>query len=116
MAADGGVNVLSQWSFQLLVDTCSTVKMRFLELIMADAAEVSATAYGIVESVDVVGYVRGRHVPTGVDASLDPLLFKLLKKRSATALSQQFARLLTLGSRWLSLRKRRHASLPYWEP
>jgi len=115
MAADGGVNVLSQWSFQLLVDTCSTVKMRCLELIMADTAEVSMTAYGIVEPVGTWLCPRSPR-PDGVDAFLYPLLFKLLKKDSATALSQQFARLLTPGSRRLSLRKRRHASLPYWEP
>ena len=39
--------------------------------------------------------------------------FKLPKKDSATALSQQFARLLMLGSRWLTLQKRRHASVSY---
>jgi hypothetical protein len=38
--------------------------------------------------------------------------FRLPKKDSATELSQQFARLLMLGSRLLALQKRRHASLP----
>lgn len=41
---------------------------------------------------------------------------KLLKKDSATALSHQLARLLVLGSRWRSLQKRHHASLPFCEP
>lgn len=50
--------------------------MRCLELVRADTAEVRVAAYGIVESVDIAGYVRDRSVPTRVDAFLDPLLFQ----------------------------------------
>lgn len=50
--------------------------MRCLDLVSANTTEVSVAAYGIVEPVDVVGYVLGRRVPTGVDALLDPLLFQ----------------------------------------
>jgi len=42
--------------------------------------------------------------------------FRLLKKDSATALSQQFPRRLILGSRWLSLHQRLNSSLPNWLP
>lgn len=66
-----------------------------------------ATLYGILEPVDVVGYVGGRRVPAGVDAFLDPFLFQTVEDGSATALSRQLARLLMLGSRWLSLQERR---------
>lgn len=37
--------------------------------------------------------------------------FRLLKNDSATALSQQLPRRLMLGSNWLALQNRRHASL-----
>ncbi len=42
--------------------------------------------------------------------------FKLLKKDSATALSQQLPRRLMLGSSWFARQKRTQSSLPYWEP
>lgn len=42
--------------------------MRGLEFVRADTAEVSAAAHGMVESIDVVGYVRDRHAPRGVGA------------------------------------------------
>ncbi len=42
--------------------------------------------------------------------------FGLLKKDSATALSQQLALRLMLGSRWFDRKKRRQASLSNWVP
>src|SRR2546428_2748038 len=42
--------------------------------------------------------------------------FRLLKKDSATALSQQLPRRLMLGSRLLERQKRRQSSLPYCVP
>lgn len=48
--------------------------MRYLELIGTDAAEVAISARWTVQPIDVVGYVRGRHLPTVIDTFLDPFL------------------------------------------
>ena len=50
--------------------------MRCFELVRTDSAEMAMAARQIVEPLDVLGDVRGRYLPTGVDALLDPLLLQ----------------------------------------
>ena len=37
---------------------------------------MTVAAFWIVKPIDVVGYVRGRHVTIRIDALLDPFLFQ----------------------------------------
>ena len=73
--------------------------MRRLELVRTAPPRWLWRRLGVVNPIDVVGYVRGRQVTIRVDALFIRSFFKLPKKDSATALSQQLARLLMLGSR-----------------
>ena len=73
--------------------------MRCLEFVRTDAAEMTMTARYVVKTIGVLGYVRDRYFLAGVDTFLIRSFFKLLKKDSATALSQQLARLPMLGSK-----------------
>jgi hypothetical protein len=66
--------------------------------------------------INVVGQLGDRQLSVLVDQFLDPLLFKLLKNDSATALSQQLPFRLMLGSRRFDRQNRRQASLAYWVP
>lgn len=87
-----------------------------LELDGNNATEIDVPTDLIVEAFDVLGHGRGSRLAFRVDALLDPLLLQAPEEGSATALSQQFARLFMLGSRWLALQKRRHTSLTYCVP
>jgi hypothetical protein len=73
--------------------------MLSFELLRADAANVAVSPGPIVERLDVFGDVFGRSVSIVVNVLLNASFFRLLKKDSATALSQQFPRRLMLGSR-----------------
>lgn len=50
--------------------------MRCFELVRTDAAQMAMAARQIVEPLNVLGDVRGRYFPTGVDTLLDPLLLQ----------------------------------------
>ena len=60
---------------------------------------MAVAAGSIVEAIDVVGHIIQRQLSVLVDLPLDAFLLRLLKKDSATALSQQFPFRLMLGSR-----------------
>jgi hypothetical protein len=64
-----------------------------------DAAEMAVTAGSIVERLDIIEGIGAGRDRAFVDAFRMRSFFRLLKNDSATALSQQLARLLMLGSR-----------------
>ena len=78
--------------------------------------KMTVAARSIVEGIDVVHHVGYSQLAVLVDLFLDPLFFRLLKKDSATALSQQLPFRLMLGSRRFERQNRRQASLPYCVP
>jgi hypothetical protein len=89
---------------------------RCLELLGADASQMLMPTRPIVKVLDIVADVVAGLLTRVVDALLDALLFRLEKKDSATALSQQFPRRLMLGRRPFERQKRRQSSLPYCDP
>ena len=96
------------------MDTAPLGPSCFFKLIRADARQMLVSSGSIVEALDVVGDVIGRLLARVVNALLDALFFRLEKKDSATALSQQLPRRLMLGVRPFVLQNRSQSSLPYW--
>jgi hypothetical protein len=74
---------------------------------------MTVPAYPIVERLNVVGNIDVGEISVLVDPFLDSFFLQLLKKDSATALSQQFPRRLMLGSSRFVRQKRRQSSLQY---
>lgn len=101
-----------KWTSQSLVGSPASHFVGRLELLRTHTSEMAVAAGAIVERHDVVGHVRQSELAVPVDLLMIRSFFRLLKKDSATALSQQFPRRLILGSRWLSLHQRLNSSLP----
>ena len=70
----------------------------------------------IVEDLDVIEDVGARERARFVEAFSHAFFFRLLKKDSATALSQQLPRRLNMGRRLFVWQNRRQSSLPYCVP
>lgn len=98
------------------MESVSLWSVHRLELIGTDAAEMTVAARWVVELLDIVRDVGYRKLPVSIDSFLMRSVFRLPKKNSATALSQQFPRRLMLGSRRFARQKRCHVSLPFCVP
>lgn len=68
--------------------------MNSFKLVRTDTAKMAMSSYWIVEIIDLFGQIKLGGFPVSIDALLVRSFFKLLKKDFATALSQQFPRLL----------------------
>lgn len=86
------------------------------ERLGTDAAEMAVAAGSVVERLDIVEDIGARQGAGLVDAFWMRSFFRLLKKDSATALSQQLPRLLMLVSSEWAAQNRLKSSLPYWLP
>ena len=70
----------------------------------------------VVEHFNVIEDIRPGQIPWYYMRFLIRSFFSELKNDSVTALSQQLPRLLMLGVRLLTRKKRCQSSLPYWLP
>lgn len=68
--------LLPSVEFPGFLETCLTSLGGCFEVIRADATDVAVMTPWIVERIDVVGNVDGRHVPGIVDPLLDPFLLE----------------------------------------
>ena len=70
-------------------------------------------ALPVIKDLEVFRDLLLRLLPTVGPPTMGQLALQRAQKRFNDVLSEQFPRLLMLGSRWLLLQKRCQASLPY---